>query len=491
MFDLSKFDEYKEDNRREVKKAKSGLPASLWETYSAFANCYGGVIILGVRERTDGSWEATGLENADKLRKEFWDTIKNSNKVSINLLTDNDVNIYEVSGGLIMVITVPRANREQRPVYINGDIFKGTFGRNWEGDYHCTPSEVRAMLRDQTEQTMDMKILEDWSVSDLNQESVQAYRNLHRSWKPGHVWEMLENQEYLKNIGAAAKSKIDGKIHPTAAGMLMFGNEYDIVREFPEYFLDYRENLDPTIRWTDRLQSSSGEWSGNVFDFYFRVYNKIIKDVKVPFKMAGGVRIDDTPVHKALREALANCLVNTDFYVPRGVVIKKENDLLIFENPGYIRTGKEQMRKGGESDPRNKGLMKMFNLINIGERAGSGVPDIFKTWEQEGWVEPIIEERYGDASRTSLTLSFVKKQAKKTSEKNKRNKTSEIKQAKKTLQNKEKIGVFLEHNGSSKTSEIAKMLGLSEARTRALLKEMVSEGSITTSGGTKKKVYYK
>lgn len=491
MFDLSKFDEYKEDNRREVKKAKGGLPVSLWETYSAFANCYGGVIILGIRERTDGSWETTGLENADKLRKEFWDTINNSNKVSINLLTDNDVNIYEVSGGLIMAVTVPRASREQRPVYINGDIFKGTFRRNWEGDYHCTPSEVRAMLRDQTEQTMDMKILEDWSVSDLNQESVQAYRNLHRSWKPGHVWEMLENEEYLKNIGAAARSKTDGKIHPTAAGMLMFGNEYDIVREFPEYFLDYRENLDTTIRWTDRLQSSSGEWSGNVFDFYFRVYNKIIKDVKVPFRMAGGVRIDDTPVHKALREALANCLVNTDFYLPRGVVIKKENDLLIFENPGYIRTGKEQMRKGGESDPRNKGLMKMFNLINIGERAGSGVPDIFKIWEQEGWVEPIIEERYGDASRTSLTLSFVKKQAKKTSEKNKRNKTSEIKQAKKTLQNKEKIGDFLEYNGASKTSEIAKMLGLSEVRTRALLKEMVSEGSIAASGGTKKKVYFK
>lgn len=81
MFDLSKFDEYKEDNRREVKKAKGGLPASLWETYSAFANCYGGVIILGGLERTDGSWEATGIENADKLHKGFWDTVNNLNKV--------------------------------------------------------------------------------------------------------------------------------------------------------------------------------------------------------------------------------------------------------------------------------------------------------------------------------------------------------------------------------------------------------------------------
>lgn len=122
----------------------------------------------------------------------------------------------------------------------------------------------------------------------------------------------------------------------------MFGDEYNIVRHFPEYFLDYREELDPTTRWSDRLQSSSGEWSGNVCDFYFRVYNKIIKDIKVPFKMVGGERVDDTPVHKALREALANCLINADYHGLRGVVIRKEPDKLILANPGYVRTGKNR-----------------------------------------------------------------------------------------------------------------------------------------------------
>ena len=88
------------------------------------------------------------------------------------------------------------------------------------------------------------------------------------------------------------------------------------------------------------------------------------------------------PVHKALCEALAN--------------------------PGYVRTGKKQMCLGGESDWRNKALMKMFDRINIGERAGSGVPNIFNVWEDESWEEPVIEERF-DLDRTVLTLSFVKK----------------------------------------------------------------------------------
>ena len=472
-FNISHFDEYREDNRREVKKANGGLPNSLWDTYSAFANCYGGVIILGIKEEENGSWRTTGLKNAAKLRKDFWDTINNPKKVNLNLLSDDDIQTYTIGAdkNVVMVIHVPMANREQKPVYINNDIFNGTFRRNFEGDYHCTRLQVKAMLRDQTERTMDMEILEKVSIEDLNYDTIHGYRNSHRTLKEGHPFERLSDREYLRSIGAAAISHEDGELHPTAAGMLMFGNEYDIVRHFPEYFLDYREELNSAIRWTDRLQSSSGEWSGNVCDFYFRVYNKLIKDIKVPFKLVGGERIDDSPVHKALREALANCLINADYYGVRGVVVRKEADKIVFSNPGYIRTGKKQMRLGGESDPRNKSLMKMFNLINIGERAGSGVPNIFNVWNDEGFVEPEIEERF-DPDRTVLSLSFVKKQAKKTSDKKQAKKTSDKKQAKKTKVNIEKIKDYLEKYGESKTSDIAAYIELSPVRTRALLKEI-------------------
>lgn len=495
LFDIAKFESYREDNRREVKRAKGGIPVSLWETYSAFANCYGGVIILGVKENNDKSWSTTGLRKADKekLLKEFWDMLNNRKKVSFNLLADDDVKVYDVGDNIVIVIDVPMAKREQKPIFINDDMFGGTFKRNHEGDYHCTKLQVKSMLRDQTESTMDMRIIEDMAIDQLDKDTIQSYRNRHRSFKPGHPWVNLSDADYLQKIGAAEMGK-DKELHPTAAGLLMFGEENRIIREYPEYFLDYREVLDPTIRWTDRLQSSSGEWSGNLFDFYFRVYQKITKNVKVPFKMVGGDRIDDTPVHRALREVLANCLVNTDFFVPRGVIIKQENDMLILENPGTIRVGKYQMKLGGESDPRNKTLMKMFNLIDIGERAGSGVPELFTVWEKEGWEEPQIEERLDGAERTKVVLSFKKKSAEKKYQKSAgkvSEKSAGKKLTKKTLIQYEMILSAMEPGVWYQANEFIDLLGVKESRTKILLRELVANHYLEDDGATKGKKYKK
>lgn len=491
-FNIREFDQYRENNRLEVKRAKDGLPNSLWDTYSSMANCYGGIILLGVDEKSDGSLVSTGLKNVEKLRKDFWNTINNTKKVSINLLTDNDVKDYNIDGDVILAIHVPKAKREDKPVYINNDLFGGTFRRNGEGDYHCSKNEVKAMIRDQAEEGADMKTLENFEISDLNMESVHSYRNRHAAYRPEHVWEGLKDEEYLERIGAAKRAAGSHKLHPTAAGLLMFGEEFRILYEYPEYFLDYREMLDPHIRWTDRLQSSSGDWTGNLFDFFFRIYPKLVKDLKIPFQLEGITRVDDTSVHKAIREALANCLVNTDFFIARGIVIKKDRNCIILENPGYIRTGREQMLKGGISDPRNKALMKMFNMIGIGERAGSGVPDIFAVWSSQGWTEPIVEEQY-DPDRTILTLVFSEKQAEKTGGKNKRKKQAEKTggngQANKTAVNKELIISFLSSAGEAKTADIAHEINLSLSRTRVLLSELTREGRIRADGNGRSRRY--
>ena len=197
--------------------------------------------------------------------------------------------------------------------------------------------------------------------------------------------------------------------------------------------------------------------------------------------MSGGERVDDTPVHKAIREALANCLINADYHGLRGIVIRKEPDKLVLANPGYIRTGKKQMRLGGESDPRNKALMKMFNLINIGERAGSGVPNIFNVWEDEGWEEPVIEERF-DPDRTVLSLSFVKKQKAESNFLNK--KQSEIK-----TEPIVKIMEYLEQNGEITTAKGVEITGKSEAQVRRYLKGLCNAGILKSTKATKGNAY--
>ena len=404
MIDYDKLNTYKENNRIEAKKVAGGLPKSIWATYSSFANTNGGIILLGVDEDNDKGLIIANLENPEKLITDFWNTVNNSNKVSVNILKEKNVQIIEHDGKRIISIEIPRAERMDKPVFLNNDIWNA-YRRNGEGDYRCPKESVRAMLRDAAIKTQDMLILEKTPFSAFDYETVKGYRNAMRAVRPNHVWDNLDHDDFLFKLGAIGRGE-DEKLHPTAAGLLMFGFECEIVREYPHFFLDYREQFDCDLRWTDRITSSSGEWSGNLFRFYYKAYNKLIQNprIKVPFKIEKGYRVDDTPVHKALREALANCLINADYYGEGGVVIMNHVDRITFENPGTLRIKIEEAISGGVSNPRNVVLMKMFNLLDIGERAGSGIPSIFNIWEMQKWENPQIDERFDSLERICLTL---------------------------------------------------------------------------------------
>ncbi|MGM9833408.1 MAG: helix-turn-helix domain-containing protein, partial [Candidatus Limisoma sp.] len=85
-FDIKTLNTYKENSRLEAKSAKGGFPNSIWETYSAFANTNGGVILLGVKETKDGILQPESGIDAEKLRKDFWNMVNNRQKVSANIV---------------------------------------------------------------------------------------------------------------------------------------------------------------------------------------------------------------------------------------------------------------------------------------------------------------------------------------------------------------------------------------------------------------------
>ena len=146
MLDFQNLQQYRENNRIEAKQALGGLPESIWETYSAFANAEGGIILLGVEELEDKSLHALDILDPQWLIDDFLSILRDPSRVSINILTAEDICIHTVAANRIIAITVPKALPCQRPVFLDGDPYRGTYRRSGEGDYRCSEAEVNAML---------------------------------------------------------------------------------------------------------------------------------------------------------------------------------------------------------------------------------------------------------------------------------------------------------------------------------------------------------
>lgn len=395
-----------EDQDIEFKSADGGLPNDVWETISAFANTDGGYIVLGVSEGR-GGLTISGVSKPEGLLKNFWNNHNNLQKLSTPICSNSDVEVLKIEAKNLVIIRVPRATRTQRPVYINNNPMIGTFKRNFEGDYRCTREEVQQMLRDNSSEPQDTKILEGFNLTDLDLETLKSFRQRFSSREPDHPWLALEDRDLLIQLGGWRRDRNTNKEGLTIAGLLMFGRERSILDALPHYQLDYQEQLskDPEIRWTYRL-TLDGKWEPNLFNFYYRVYSRLVNDISVPFQLdKDAVRRGETHVHEALREALVNTLIHADHLSTRPLVVTKYTNGFLFSNPGRLRISIQQLYDGGISDPRNPNLQKMFQMLGLGEKAGSGFGKILRAWIEQQWF-PLVSEKL-DLEITSVALPMV------------------------------------------------------------------------------------
>ena len=470
----------------ECKKAESNVPKSVYESYSAFANTKGGYIILGVEENKKGKPEdrfiIQGIENPSRQLEDFWNTI-HSDKVNINILKDEDV--FQVTEGMttLIVIRVPRANFQARPVYIGRNPFTGAFKRNHEGDYHCTDAEIRSMFRDQNAEGADDMVMEHYTMEDVDAETLRAYRMRFQNENGEHIWNTYEDKHFLEMLGGYRKDRDKGIEGLTLAGLMMFGNGLVVRDVFDNIFMDYRDESHKTddVRWNDRI-TYDGTWENNVFNFLGKVLPKLTAELPKPFKLKGYVREDDTPLHRAVRESCVNMIIHADYMLEGTLKVIKTEEGFEITNPGVLKIPREQIFKGGYSRARNPRMQSMLRMVGYGDNIGSGFPTILNAWEEQGWEMPVLME---DTVLNQVTLILKMKQEKVAK------KSGEKKVAKKTIENRRLLLDNMQPGVWYKASAFEGIVSVKESRIKELLKELTEQGEIEATGSTKGKMYRK
>ena len=374
-----------EGNDLEYKKAKNALPDSFWETYSAFANTNGGKIILGIDEKNEDPYQ--GVNDPQKIRDNLFALVANKQKVSCNLLTDNDIEYVSIPDKerQLMVITIREASSDQKPVHLKND-FRESYKRIGEGDVKLDKEELKYLMAS-SHDDIDSELLTNYDENDLNIETIKEYKNLLVELSGNTKYINMPLRAFLTEIGVFKKDRTDGIYKLTAGGLLFFGKYNSIISRYPKFQLDYFEKDNSlSTRWNDRVSTGDMMYPDlNMYDFFNLAYKKLTATTNDRFEL------NDESAHRlpfkkdlseSIREALVNCLMHAYYDFDSPIVITAYNDFYEFKNPGKMKISIPEFIHGGTSKTRNSTISSLFRRIGMSEKAGSGGPKIFDVSEK-------------------------------------------------------------------------------------------------------------
>ena len=188
-------------------------------------------------------------------------------------------------------------------------------------------------------------------------------------------------------------------------------------------------------------------------------------------------------MYASLCEAVANSIINADYYGREGILLIRRSDSILFSNPGSFRIDIETAKNGGISDPRNAALIQMFNMADIAARTGSGIPNIFRVWKKQGWAVPEIRE---DIAPERITLLLHMKSG---GEALSPDKKSDMERIGKPKVHKAAVMDYLTENVTADASEISELLGICDVSTENLLAGMAAEGMIVAEDTAQHRIY--
>ncbi|WP_366180241.1 ATP-binding protein [Actinomyces timonensis] len=389
-----------DDEWIEVKAAVGGLPKSIWETVSAFANTAGGLIVLGLDE-ANGFSPADGFDLgmvANQLRAGLTEAPGTSPKVSP--VPTFDIKHDEVDGSPVLTVSIQPllpAPRSQMPCYVVArGLQNGSFKRVGDADQRLTPYETYLLNSRFSDDLTDREPVRGAELTDLSVDLVDRTIARLRSTGSRALGGLSPDDRVgaLKRINAATA---DGR--PTLAGYLALGIYPQ--QELPQVVIDVTvhpgivKSQDPATRFLDR-RMCDGPLPTAIQDAVATVMRNL-----GTARVVDGARGQDLPEipEEVVRETIANAAMHRDYstYV-RGqqVAVDVYPDRVEVSNPGgfYGDRTKDNVAEG-YSTSRNPSLVKLLQVVpmpdgvsTVCENQGSGVALMVDTMRKRGLPAP-------------------------------------------------------------------------------------------------------
>lgn len=391
-------------NDFECKRAQRGVPEDAYKTVSAFANTSGGWLVFGVSE-VNHHLEVTGVEEPDKVQNDFLAVLRGGQK--LNRVIAVQAHRFEVDGKHVFAFYVPEMARAEKPLYMKGDP-RQSYVRRGAGDEQCTQSELERFLRDAAQDRYDGAVLAELAAeSCFDLETVKWYQAQFARRNPEHA-EITDPIAFLLNWNFVVEQ--GGKLHPTRAGVLLFGAGRFVRQILPRPVLDY-QRIDTAFdkwsaeqRWHDRYV-----FEENIFQTWQGLVARYMRIAEHPFSLDPTTlrRNDDPPDYVAFREAAINLLIHQDYGDHgRKASIKLFTDRTVFWNPGDAFATEAELLDPTEKEVRNPAIVKAFRRIGLSDQAGTGIRAIFRNWHELGRTPPRLKN---DKARKEFELVLVNK----------------------------------------------------------------------------------
>ncbi len=388
----------------EIKSAAGGLPTSVVETLSAFANGDGGTLILGLDE-VGGFAPAAGFDAvkvSDALAGACADKMEQPLRIAIV--------IEEFEGALVIRADIPELDPVAKPCFVKArGAYQGSYIRGGDGDRRLTHYEVTQLLANRTQPSWDQEVVERAALSDLDEELVNGLLAEARRRSP-RAFDKMDQAAALIRLGAAALCD-DGEVRPTLAGLLSLG-------VYPQQFVPQLFVSFVVLPGTRMGQSGPhGERfldnqtiTGPIPLMVTDAMAAMIRNMRKAAVIRGLGREDkyDYPLD-VIRELIVNALMHRD-YSPesRGTQVQIELylDRLVIKSPGGLYGDVTVDMLGSHdqvSTSRNRTLAMILADLplpnsrgeTICENRGSGIPRVMESLREAGMSPPTFEASPG------------------------------------------------------------------------------------------------